>query len=111
ICDGRLIWADSFRIGEEVFPHLRRRALLGNCKAIATLIYFGPEIDKRLELLRDISGSLDCVCAATSVGGLIIVRLAAETSFILKLALRALLQKLGPEFGSGPFRVPTMWFC
>ena len=66
-CDGRLIWADSFRVGEEVFPHLKRRALLGNCKAIATLIYFGPELDKRLELLRDISGSLDCICAATSV--------------------------------------------
>lgn len=108
-CDGRPIWADSFRIGEEVFPHLQRRALLGNCKAIATLIYFGPELDKRLELLRNISGSLNCLCAATSFSGLIIVRLAADTSSNLKLALRALLQRLGPEFGPGPFRLPKMW--
>ena len=40
--DGRLIWADSFRVTDEMFPHLHRKALLSNCKAIATLIYFGP---------------------------------------------------------------------
>ena len=109
--DGRLLWADSFHVGEEVFPHLKRRALLDKCKAIATLIYFGPQLDKRLQLLRDISGSLDCLCAATCVNGLIIVRLAAETSSNLKLGLRALLNQLGPEFGCGPFRVPKMWSC
>jgi len=107
--DGRLIWADTFQVGEEVFPHLKRRALLGNCKAIATLIYFGPEIHKRLELLRDISGSLDCLCAATSVSDLMIVRLAADTSSNLKLSLRALIEQFGPVFGPGPFRVPKMW--
>jgi len=109
--DGGLLWADSFHVGEKGFSDLKRRALLGNCKAIATLIYFGPELDKRLELLRGISGSLDCNCAATSVAGLIIVRLAAETSSNLKLALRALLQHLETEFESGPFRVPKMWSC
>ena len=109
--DGRLIWADTFHVREEVFSHLKRKALLGNCKAIATLIYFGPELARRLELLRDISGSLDCLCAATSISGLIIVRLAADTSSNLKLALRALLNQIGPEFGPGPFRVPKMWTC
>src|SRR5262249_18600791 len=85
--EGRLIWADSFRISEDVFPHLNRKALLSNCKAIATLIHFGPELPKRLELLREISRPLDCRCAATSVADLIIVRLAAEESWNLKLAL------------------------
>jgi urease accessory protein len=109
--EGRLIWADTLRIGEEVFPHLNRKALLSNCKGIATLIYFGPELEKRLEILREISRSLDCRCAATSLAELIIVRLAAEESSNLKLALRALLQRLGPGFGDGPFRVPKMWTC
>jgi urease accessory protein len=109
--EGRLIWADTLHIGEEVFPHLNRKALLSNCKAIATLIYFGHELDKRLELLREISRSLDCRCAATSVANLIIVRLAAEESWNLKRALRALLEQLGPEFGDGPFRIPRMWLC
>jgi len=109
--DNRLIWADTFHVREEGYTQLKRKALLGNCKAIATLIYFGPELHKRLELLRDISASLDCLCAATSVGGLVIVRVAADSSFNLKLALRALLNRIGPEFGPGPFRVPKMWSC
>jgi urease accessory protein len=108
---GRLIWADTFRISEDIFPHLNRKALISNCKAIATLICFGPELDKRLGLLREISRALDCRCDATSVAELIIVRLAAEESWNLKLALRALLLQLGPEFGDGPFRVPKMWSC
>jgi urease accessory protein len=109
--DGRLIWADSFRATDEMFPRLRRKALLSDYKALGTLIYFGPDLDIRLELLRDIASSLECKCAATSVGGLIIVRFAAKASFELRLALRSFLQQFSREFGPGPFRVPKMWSC
>jgi urease accessory protein len=109
--DGRLIWADNFRATDETFPHLHRKALLSNCKAIATLVYFGPDLDKRLAFLRDIAPSLACDCAATSVGGLIIVRFAAKVSSDLRLALRSFLQQFSLELGPGPFRVPKMWSC
>jgi len=109
--DGRLIWADSFRATDDTFPYLHRKALLSNCKAVATLIYFGPHLDARLEFLRDIVASLECHCAATSVGGLIIVRFAAAASSSLRLALRSLLQQLSRELGGGPFQVPKMWSC
>jgi len=109
--DSRLIWADSFRITDETFAHLNRKALLSNCKAIATLIYFGPYLDRRLEFLREIMHSLGCNCAVTLVGGLIVVRFAAKESSNLKLALRSFLHQFGPELGSGPFRVPSMWSC
>jgi urease accessory protein len=109
--DGRLIWADSFRVTDEVFPHLHRKALLSNCKAVGTLIYYGPSLDARLEFLRDVVLSLSCHCAATSVGGLIIVRFAAKVSYDLRLALHSLLQQFSRELGPGPFRVPKMWSC
>jgi urease accessory protein len=109
--DGRLIWADSFRITDEIFQHLHRKALLSDCQAIATLIYFGPHLDRRLELLREIIPFLGCNCAATLVSGLIVVRFAVKESSDLKLALRSFLQQFGPELGSGPFRVPKMWSC
>ena len=109
--DGRLIWADSFRVTDEMFPHLRRNALLSNCKAVATLIYFGPCLETRLEFLRDIAPSLGCHCAATSVAGLIIVRFATEVSSDLRHALRSFLQQFNRELGPGPFRVPKMWSC
>ena len=109
--DGRLVWADSFRITDETFAHLSRKALLSSCNAIATLIYFGPDLEKRLDLLREIIPSLGCNCAATLLSGLIVVRFAAKGSSDLKLALRSFLEQFGPELGSGPFRVPKMWSC
>jgi urease accessory protein len=109
--DGRLIWADGFRATEEMFPHLHRKALLSNCKAIGTLIYFGPCLDRRLECSRDIASSLACQCDATLVGGLMIVRFAAKVPSDLRLALRSFLRQFGRELGPGPFRVPKMWEC
>jgi urease accessory protein len=109
--DGRLIWADSFRATDETLPHLHRKALLSNCKALATLIYFGPRIQERLEFLRDIAPSLGCQCAATAVAGLIVVRFAASAALDLRLALNSFLQQFGRELGPGPFRVPKMWLC
>lgn len=109
--DSRLIWADSFRITDEVFPHLHRKALLSDCKAFATLIYFGPDLETRLELLRNIASSITCHCAATSVGGLIIVRFAVKDSFDLRIDLRNFLRQFSQELGPGPFRLPKMWSC
>jgi urease accessory protein len=109
--NGRLIWADRFRATNEMFPHLHRKALLSNCKAIGTLVYFGPYLDTRLEFLRNIAPSLECHCAATSVGGLIIVRFAAKVSSDLRLAVRGLLQQFSRVLGPGPFRVPKMCSC
>ena len=109
--EGRLIWADSFRISGDAFPHLHRKALLSNCNAIATLIYFGPSLNSRLEVLRAITPSLGCHCAATLVNGLIVVRFATQESSELKLALRSFLQQFGSELGSRPFQVPKMWLC
>jgi len=109
--DGRLIWADTFRVTDGIFPHLHRKALLSDWKALATLIYFGRDLEARLELLRGVAASLGCRCAVTSVGGLIIVRLAAKMSSDLRIALRSFLQQFSQAFGPGPFRVPKMWSC
>ena len=109
--DDQLIWADSLRITDETFPHLQRKALLSNCRAVATLIYFGPDLDARLDFLRDVVLSLQCQCAATLVGGLIVVRFAAQASYDLRLAVHNFLDQFGRELGGGPFRVPKMWSC
>jgi urease accessory protein len=109
--DGRLIWADGFRVSDEVFAQLHRKALLSNWKAVGTLIYFGPSLDTRLRILREIAASLDCRCAATIVGAIIIVRVAAAASADLRRGLRSLLEQFSRELGAGPFGVPKMWSC
>jgi len=109
--DGRLVWADTFRITNEIFSHLHRKALLGDCKAVGTLIYFGPDLDKWKDFIRESTASSDCYGAVSSVGGLIIVRFAAKGSFALRRVVRSVLQKFGQELAPGPFRVPKMWSC
>jgi urease accessory protein len=109
--DGHLIWADGFRVSDEVFASLHREALLSNWKAIGTLIYFGPSLDTRLRILREIAASLDCHCAATIVGAIIIVRVAAGAGSDLRRGLRSLLEQFSRELGPGPFGVPKMWSC
>jgi urease accessory protein len=109
--NGRLIWADSFRVTDEIFPQLHRNALLSSCKAVGTLIYFGPCLDLRLESFRNIVRSVNCHCAATSIRELIIMRFAAKVPSDLRLGLRSALQQLSQELGPGPFRIPKMWSC
>jgi urease accessory protein len=109
--DDRLIWADNFRVTDESFTQVNRKALLSDSRAIATLIYFGPDLDKRPESLRESLRSLECDCGITLVGGLLVARFAAKKSADLKVALRSFLSQLETELGPGPFRVPKMWAC
>lgn len=109
--DGRLVWADSLRIGDEVFPHLRRKALLGDATAVATLVYAGPDLERRLDCLRDWAASLECRAAATLVGGLLVLRVAATEPSTLRQGLRCVLREFDRAFGPGPFGVPKMWSC
>jgi len=109
--DGRLIWADTLRIHDEIFPHLHRKALLSDSRAVATLIYFGPCLEKSLEFLRNSASSLDCHCAVSSVAGLIVVRFAANQFSELRRAMRVVIKQFDQQLGGGPFRVPKMWTC
>ena len=109
--DGRLIWADSLRVTDEVVPLLRKPALLADFKAIATMVYFGPDPDEWLQLIRNLSPSPNCDCVATVVAGLLVARFAARVSAELRDGVRAVLQQFGRAAGAGPFRIPKMWSC
>jgi urease accessory protein len=109
--DGRLVWAEGFLLSDEMLAHIHKLALLSKWKAIGTLIYFGPDVARRLEVLREIAISLDCKCAATLVGAIIVVRVAAVASVDLKRGIRRLLDQFSRELGPGPFRTPKMWSC
>lgn len=109
--NSRLQWGDTFRLTDDVFSQLTRKALLSDSTALATLLYFGPHLKEWLQFIRAHSVSFDCQCGATLVGGMVVARLAARSSFELKASLRNLLDELGKEFADGPFGVPKMWSC
>ena len=107
--DGRLIWADSFHVTDEVLPRLGGPALLADFKSIATLVYFGPNREQHFDFMREQGPSLKCRCAATVVSGLLIARFAASASFDLKESLRAALTQFGHAHRSWSFGPPKMW--
>ena len=107
--DSRLVWGDTFRLADDVFSNLSRKALLSDSTALATLLYFGEDLEAHQQLVRDLSGSFDCQCGTTLVGGLMVARFAAKSSFELKTVLRKLLGEF--RKGIGPFRIPKMWSC
>jgi len=109
--DGRLIWADTFRVTDEVFPRLRSRALLADFTAFGNLVYYGPELSARLECVRELAPHLQCRCVATLVADLMIVRFAALAPADLRVGVRAVVQQFGPGLGSGSFHTPRMWSC
>ena len=80
--DGRLTWADSFRITDETFPHLHRKALLSDCQRNCDTDLFRTSIwTNALEFLREIIPSLRCNCAATLVSGTYCRPLCSERVF------------------------------
>ncbi len=109
--DGRLIWADAFRIAGDTFGQLREPALLANSHALATLIYSGSDPEGTVERLREVAPSMECQCAVTLVAGLVVVRLAAGMAWDLKCALHSVLQELDCRADPTPFGVPKMWSC
>ncbi len=108
---GRLVWADTFRIGDAVWPHLDRAVLLDGCTALATVIYSGPRPEARLEAIREALKPLPCRAGATLVAGIIVLRFAALAPSDLRLALRGFLQEFNSNAARSPFRVPKMWSC
>jgi len=109
--DGELVWADELRIVDDAFLHLERRALLSNCRAIATMLFLGPDLDRRFQLFRDVAQAVDCHAGVTAVGGVIVARFAAKLSSDLRAALQRFLLLVEPALESGAFRVPKMWRC
>ncbi len=99
--NGRLVWADTFRVTDDIFPHLHEEALLSRCTALATVIYSGADVDAQIENFRSMSGAMQSLCAVTTVAGILIARLAAKDSADVRHGLRTCLQNT--------FRVPKMW--
>jgi urease accessory protein len=75
--DGRLVWADSFRLNGDIAGQTARASLLGGCTALATILYLAPDAADHLDRAREALDGLPVRAGATVVNGLLICRLAA----------------------------------
>jgi urease accessory protein len=91
--DGKLIFADDFRINDPIADQIARPAVLGGNLAMATVLYAGAEPGRLLEPVRNVIGEQG---GASAWGGKLLVRLAAETGLALRRRLEPLLSLLLP---------------
>lgn len=82
--DGRLLFADDLRIEGEIAGLLARPAVLAGNKAMATILYAGPEPERLLDPVREAIGEAG---GASAWDGRLVARLVAPDGFRLRCAL------------------------
>ena len=109
--DGRLLWADAFRLDGAVEAALRRPALLDGRHALATAVYVGADAGHRLEAVRGLLPESEVRAGVSHRPGLLIMRLIAHAAQALRAALARLLPPLRRAIGAGPAAMPRVWGC
>jgi urease accessory protein len=89
--NGRLIFADDFRVNGDVAARLASPATLGGKRAMATVLLAGSAPETMLEPAREIIGDDG---GASAWDGKLLIRLVAETGLALRRRLEPLLSLL-----------------
>jgi urease accessory protein len=103
--DGRLVFADTFRVEGAVAGALDRGATLDGARAVAMLLWAAPKAETRLEEVRELLQETPCAAGASSWNALLVVRLAARDGQALLAALVPLIARLTGR------PVPRVWQC
>jgi urease accessory protein len=109
--DGRLVWADSFRLEGDIAGQTARPSLLGGCTALATILYAGADAGSHLDGARDLLAAASIKTGATVVNGLLIIRLAAGLAADLRRAVSLFLLAFRRLLGGFPAALPRVWAC
>lgn len=107
---GRLVWADSLRLEDDIPQRLASRAGFGGALAASTIVYAGEDAADRVALARGLLEDGSGVRGgATCVGGLMIARLLADSPQALRLALLGFWAGFRHEIAGLPARAPRLW--
>jgi urease accessory protein len=102
--EGRLVYAEAFRVAEKGGEALARREALRGWTAAASLVYLAPDAEARLEEARTLLEPLVWLeCGASAWDGILALRFLAETGAQLRRALIAFLE---PFLGAP---LPRVW--
>ncbi|MGC9268592.1 urease accessory protein UreD [Acidiphilium sp.] len=106
--DGTLLFRDVFRPPHS-FATSRRRAMLGDAGAMATILFVAPGAAARLDAVRSMldGAALDGAAAAVSAwNGLLLVRILAQTGAMMRMIVLLVLEML-----RGGRAMPRVWGC
>ena len=103
---GRLVLHDAIRLSGDVAAMLRRPAIGGGARAVATLVHAAPQAASMLDAVRDALAEAPGECAASAWNGLLVARFLASDGASLRAAVLAALHALRD---GRP--LPRVWCC
>lgn len=86
--DGRLIFAEDFRVSGDIAVHLAGKASLDGCAAMATILHAAAAPERGLDAVRALLGDAG---GASAWDGKMVIRLVAKTGLALRQRLEPIL--------------------
>lgn len=110
--EGRLVWADILRMQGELTRPLRAAAGLAGARAVATLIYAGPDAADMLSVARDLlpAPGGDIRVAASVVNGVLVLRWLGGAPERLRVAYGAFWGAMRAHLAGLPAALPRLWY-
>ena len=111
--DGRLAWTDAICLesgpGGEGVMALDEPLAFAGARAMATVVFAGPDAAQYLALARSLTGELRCRAGATLVNGTLLARFLAEDPGRLRADLAGYVAELRHAAAGLPARPPRLW--
>jgi urease accessory protein len=108
---GRLVWADAVHLDGDL---KRQRAApfgFGKSVASATITYVGADASQQVGEARRLMSECALPCGATSLDGIMLVRIMADDASELRAAVMKLIAGIRLAAASLPARLPRVWHC
>ncbi len=109
--DGKLIWADDFRLSGNIDKRRRGPALLDGAVAVATLIYVANDAETYAGPVKGQLRRCRCRAGASTRPGLIICRFLADDALILRHDVEEFLLAFRTALHERHRPLPRVWAC
>lgn len=108
---GRLIWADALHLDGDL-KRLRTAPFgFGKSVACATIAYVGADASQQVGEARRLMSECALPCGATSLDGIMLVRIMADDASELRAAVIRLIAGIRLAAATLPARLPRVWYC
>jgi len=108
---GRLIWADALHLDGDIQLLRAMPFGFGTSVACSTILYAGADAPQQLVEARRLLGDCALLCGATSLDGIMLVRIMADDASELRAAVMKLIAGIRQAAASLPAQLPRVWHC
>jgi urease accessory protein len=108
---GRLIWADALHLDGDIQCLRTMPFGFGTSAACSTILYAGADAPQQLVEARRLLSDCALPCGATTLDGIMLVRIMADDASELRAAVMKLITGIRQAAASLPAQLPRVWHC